>query len=210
MVARRDDSHDRLSIQGEYRTSVARFSRHLRGECLLHPGPKRCGLPGCPGLFTHGVEPVDDDAQRRRAVSGLRLQHQEALTVPRDVERLPFRGCRTLSCPRTARAACRMMSWAPGYVNDHHLVVSAVEQLTAAERPHRLDAAVVRDLPCAAFAGAGPHVDLVARRLRGDVGDPASIGRERRHHFPGRTEQRARLPAPALRASATALLGRSA
>jgi len=64
---------------------------------------------------------------------------------------------------------------------DERIAAAAVEQLPPAVRPHRLRAAVARDLPPAGTdGGPRPHVDLVTPRFVRRVGEPAPVGRERR------------------------------
>ncbi len=58
------------------------------------------------------------------------------------------------------------------------VITAAIDELAAVQRPARLGPAVHRDLAFAAGARERPHVDLVAARLVGGVGQPATVGRD--------------------------------
>ena len=53
------------------------------------------------------------------------------------------------------------------------------KQIVPAARPHRVNAAAVRDLPLAAFVRKGSHVNLVCARFVGRIGQPSPVGRKR-------------------------------
>src|SRR5439155_6697163 len=81
--------------------------------------------------------------------------------------------------PRRTRTEARLR----GDVDDHHLAAVTIEDLPAVARPDRLAAPLGRDRPPSAWARKRLHVDLEAAGFIGDIGQPATVGREGRGGF---------------------------
>src|SRR6266851_7635676 len=125
-------------------------------------------------LFNPVQHDVDLRVCRLRLLDG--LDHQEALAIEAYVVVGDWdwrRFVRSLEeHPGRARSETRLR----GNIHGHHLAAAAVEQLPTVRIPDRLRAAFRRDLPLAAWARIGLHINLRAAGFIRDIGQPAPVG----------------------------------
>lgn len=116
----------------------------------------------------------------RSAARGLRRgEDDEALAIGRQIQRWIM--VRELNRRFGPLAWCARREGVGSGIGNHHDPgggARRVEQFFGSARPNGKPAAASRDLPLTGSGRwrKGPHVDLVASRLGGGVGQPMSIG----------------------------------
>ena len=135
--------------------------------------PRRSFLPSSSVQFNTTLIRV---GCRLRLIAG--LEHQEVPTIRETASAGTPRRAQHVRPSKSFRGLPAVKAELSRDVHGHHLVPAAVEQLPPVAIPHRLRAAVGRDLMLRARGGIGLHVRLIAARFVRLIGEPATVGRK--------------------------------